>query len=102
MSYRVQVSDEARRQILEIDSWWTADRSSAPDLFWQELMRAMSLLEAMPLAGKVYRRAGSTNYRRLLRRRSQFHVFYLVDEPARVVVVVAVWNANRGHGPPLA
>jgi hypothetical protein len=55
----------------------------------------------MPRAGKVYRRATSASYRRLLLRRSRFHVYYLIDEATRLVSIVAIWSAVRGHGPVL-
>lgn len=101
MTYRVQLSSEARRQLLEIDEWWTMNRRTAPELVLKELARVTSLLAAMPTAGKVYRRATSASYRRLLLRRSRFHVYYLIDEPARIVMIVAIWSAVRGHGPAL-
>jgi plasmid stabilization system protein ParE len=37
--------------------------------------------------------------RRLLLRRTRYHI-YFVEEPHRVLVV-AVWGANRGRGPDL-
>lgn len=70
-------------------------------LVLKELARAISLLSASPMIGKAYRGASSASYRRLLLRRSHFHVYYLVDEAARVVMIVAIWNAVRGHGPEL-
>ena len=101
MNYRVQLTAEARRQLQEIDEWWTVNRPKAPALVLRELARATSLLSTMPMAGKIYRRATSANYRRLLLRRSRFHVYYLVDEAERAVRIVAIWNAVRGHGPDL-
>lgn len=49
----------------------------------------------MPFLGKVYR----GTQRRCLLRRSQFHVYYTVDEVAHVVEIDAVWSAHRGSGP---
>lgn len=102
MNYRVQLTAEARRQLQEIDEWWTVNRPKAPALVLRELARArdvVALDDAM--AGKVYRRATSASYRRLLLRRSRFHVYYMVDEGERAVRIVAIWNAVRGHGPDL-
>lgn len=101
MTYRVQLTSEARRQLLEIAEWWTVNRRKAPELVLRELARATSLLAVTPMAGKAYRGATSASYRRLLLRRSRFHVYYLIDETARVVMIVAIWNAVRGHGPAL-
>lgn len=101
MSFRVQVTAEARRQLLEIDEWWTANRPEAPDLVVREFSRALALLAMTPTAGKVYVAPTSTEFRRLLLRRSRFHVYYVVDAAARVVLIAAVWNSSRGHGPAL-
>lgn len=102
MSFRVQVTAEARRQLLEIDEWWTTNRPAATDLILHEFSRALALLAMSPTAGTLYRAHASAVFRRLLLRRSGFHVYYLVDDVARVVVIAAVWNGARGHGPPLS
>lgn len=101
MTFRVQVTDEARRQLFEIDEWWTQNRPKAPDLVHEEFARVISLLAATPSAGRVHIETESATYRRLLLRRSRFHVYYVIDESARVVVVTAIWNGARGHGPVL-
>ncbi len=101
MSFPVQVTAEARRQLLEIDEWWTANRPEAPDLILREFSRALALLAVTPTAGKVYVAQTSAEFRRLLLRRSGFHVYYVVDAAARVVLIAAIWNGARGHGPPL-
>jgi hypothetical protein len=33
--------------------------------------------------------------------RTQYHVYYVVDGPQRVVTVLAVWHTARGSGPVL-
>ena len=101
MTYRVRLTSEARRQLLEIDAWWAANRSGAPVLLATELARAVSLLSTMPGLGKAYRGATAEPYRRLLLRRSRFHLYYSIDEGARTVMISAVWSAVRGHGPSL-
>ncbi len=75
--------------------------AKAPGLVLRELARATSLLSTMPMAGTAYRRATSASYRRPLLRRSRFHVYYVIDETERVIRIVAIWNAVRGHGPDL-
>ncbi len=39
--------------------------------------------------------------RRFLLRDVRFHVYYVYDEPQRLITVRAVWNAVRGQGPRL-
>ncbi len=102
MSFRVNVTTEARRQLLEVDEWWTSHRPEARDLIVREFDGALTLLAATPTAGKLYATRRSLVFRRLLLRRSGFHVYYLVDDASRVVVIVAVWNGARGHGPRLS
>ncbi len=101
MNFRVQVTAEARRQLLEVDEWWRTNRPEAQDLVLREFSRVVALLTMTPTAGKVYAAQTSAGFRRVLLRRSGFHVYYLVDDAARVVVIAAVWNGARGHGPPL-
>ena len=68
----------------------------APDLILREFGRALALLAMTPTAGKVYAAKTSAEFRRLLLRRSGFHVYYVVDVGARVVVIAAIWNGARG------
>jgi plasmid stabilization system protein ParE len=95
---RIELSDEADAQITEIDAWWRENRLAAPDLFTDELERALADLGATPTLGTVYR-AGPATVRRLLLHRSQYHV-YFIRAPKRVSVL-AVWSCYRGRGPRL-
>jgi len=45
---RVELSDEADAQVAEIDAWWRENRLAAPDLFADELERALDDLARMP------------------------------------------------------
>ncbi len=101
MTYRVQLTSEARRQLSDIVEWWRRTGGRRRISFLRELARATSLLAVTPRAGKAYHRATSASYRRLLLRRSRFHVYYVIDEAEQLVWIVAIWNAARGHGPEL-
>jgi plasmid stabilization system protein ParE len=72
---------------------------AAPNLFLEELEAAFALIGSAPNIGHPYRRSPVGGTRRVLLMRSRYHVYYvpLHDE----VVVVAVWHATRGQGPPL-
>lgn len=94
----VEFSDEARQQVRQIDAWWRENRPAAPNLFVAELDQATDLLRNAPSIGARYE-AGSQFVRRLLLRRTRYHV-YFVEDPSRVFVV-AVWSVRRGHGPEL-
>jgi plasmid stabilization system protein ParE len=39
--------------------------------------------------------------RRMLLPRTQYCVYYFIDETARLVTVLAVWHTARGRGPKL-
>lgn len=95
---RVELSDEAYEQVREIDAWWRENRHAAPDLFANELEQALLTLEQKPMLGTRYE-AGVKEVRRLLLRRTHFHVYFIEREER--LYVVAVWSAFRGRGPTL-
>lgn len=94
---KVELSAEARAQVERIDAWWRKNRQAAPDLFTDELEQALLALAETPALGVRY--PPKPNVRRLLLKRSHYHL-YLALEPTRVYVV-ALWNAYRGRGPRL-
>ena len=95
---RVELSEEAHAQVTEIDTWWRENRDAAPDLFTTELGNALTMLERAPSLGTPYE-AGTRRVRRLLLRRTQYHV-YFVEEADRLFVI-AVWSVFRGRAPKL-
>ena len=78
-----------------------AKRPSAEDLFDRELSDTLSLIGEVPDIGHRYRRARIPGLRRMLLKRSRYHVYYVHDEKQQAVVVLAVWSAVRGRGPSL-
>jgi plasmid stabilization system protein ParE len=99
VSLNVRTTPEADQHVRAIDEWWRSHRTAAPNLFLDELEAAFALIGSAPNVGHPYRRSPVTGTRRILLVRSRYHVYYvpLDDE----VVVVAVWHASRGSGPPL-
>jgi len=94
---KVELSAEARAQVREIDAWWREHRQAAPNLFSDEVERALLALEQTPALGVRY--APNPKVRRLLLKRTGYHV-YAREEPERVYVV-AVWSVFRRRGPHL-
>lgn len=95
----VRTTPEADDQAREIDAWWRRNRPTSPELFLDELAQAFSLLSHAPSIGHLYRASPVAGTRRLLMKRTRYHVYYV---PTDVEVrVLAIWHARRGVGPPL-
>jgi plasmid stabilization system protein ParE len=95
----VRTTPEVEEQIAAADEWWRLNRLAAPDLFLEELADALDLIGQAPLIGRAYRPSPLPGTRRVLLKRSRYHVYYvpLIAE----VRVLALWHALRGSGPPL-
>jgi plasmid stabilization system protein ParE len=52
VSLPVRTTPQADAQIREIDAWWRANRTSAADLFLDELNQAFEMIAAEPLIGR--------------------------------------------------
>lgn len=94
---KVELSDEARAAAGRADAWWRENRPAAPDLFANELDQALLALDGSPGVGLRY--DPKPGVRRLLLRRTGYHLYFLAE--ADRVFVVAVWSAYRGRGPEL-
>ena len=92
---KVELSAEADAQVQQIDSWWRENRQSAPDLFTDELDRALLILEDSPTLGIPYE--STRGVRRLLLRRTHYHL-YIEREPRRVAVLPLDARASRSRG----
>jgi plasmid stabilization system protein ParE len=67
--------------------------------FSTRLAAAFALIASAPNVGHPYRRSPVGGTRRVLLARSRYHVYYAPLDDA--LVVLAVWHASRGSGPPL-
>lgn len=99
MIRRVRTTPEADAQIAAIDEWWRRHRLAAPDLFLDELQASLDLVAGAPAIGRSYPQSPVPATRRILLRRSRYHVYYVAPESE--VWILAVWHAQRGSGPPL-
>ncbi len=95
---KVELSAEAEAQANAIDAWWRENRRLAPDLFTNELERALLALGDTPTLGVTYS-TGARTVRRLLLRRTHYHLYF--EQQSERVFVVALWSAFRGRGPKL-
>jgi len=99
--FEVVVTAKARGHLNDIDGWWRANRTAAPDKVEEEFAEAIERLETAPRTGPMYRESALPEVRRILMEITRYHIYYSLDARARVVSVLAVWHSARGSGPPL-
>ncbi len=97
--HRVLVVPRARAQAARVEEWWKEHRDEK-DLFRRELRAGLTLLESAPEIGNPYVVSGAGEVRRVLLRRTRFHLYYRIESDG-VVRVLAVWHSARGAGPVL-
>jgi plasmid stabilization system protein ParE len=93
-----------RRVITEIErkeSWWARNRPAAPDLFARELRDTLEFVRTMPGGGIGWPTARRPTLRRILMVRTQNHLFFMVDDSAQAIDVLAIWGASRKRAPKL-
>ncbi len=96
---RVELSDEAKVQGREENSWWRKNRDSK-GLFAAELRAARKVLKEAP-KHRIYAYIDGEPVRRLLLEKTRCHVYYVVLEHEKVVRIVAIWGSSRERGPQL-
>ena len=101
MSFRVELSPQARAQIAAINLWWPENRPAAPTLVAAEFETAIQQLTTSPESGRLHDRRRQVPVRKLLMPRSRYHLYYEVDLAIRLVTILAVWHVSRGQGPAL-
>ena len=98
---RIRVTRRAEVQIRRASEWWVANRPSAPDLLLDELESALSLIVTQPFIGSRSTNSKLSGVRRVLLRRTRYHVYYRVLTETRTAEVLAVWHTSREKDPPL-
>jgi toxin ParE1/3/4 len=98
-SLAVALQRRAIREIEEIDAWWRHNRPASPNLFLSELESMLGAAALMPTLGAAVRGDRAPGLRRVLLRRTKYHVYYRVR--GEVLEVLAVWHAAREAGPRL-
>ena len=98
---KIEIGKRASRQVERASSRWQEFRPSAPFLFEQELEEALRLLLTTPKLGVPYPTARRPGLRRLLLRKTEYHVYYALEREETVIVIHSLWGARRGRGPTL-
>lgn len=97
---KIEFAPRALREAERCARWWRENRPAAPELFEEELRKALDQIRSFPQLGSVYEAMPGREHRRLLLPETCYHVYYRVPEPD-VVRVVAIWSSVRGRGPHL-
>ena len=96
MNRRVRFTATAREHVRREKAWWLANREY-PDVFADELERALDVISQVPGVGSPYASSPVFGVRRVYLRRTSLHVYYTFD--ATEILVRAVWGARLEHGP---
>jgi plasmid stabilization system protein ParE len=101
VSFRLRVSRRAARQVRAASTWWLENRDKAPLAFSDDLDDAFELIVDNPKLGEPIHHTTILSARRLLMRRTQFYLYYSIDEQSKSVEVLALWHTSRGTPPTL-
>lgn len=96
---RVVFARRATRDVERIDAWWRENRPAAPDLFVDEVRRAVMILALNPHLGTPAASPRTPGLRRALLERTKYHLYFRVKLDR--LEVAAVWHAARGRLPSL-
>jgi plasmid stabilization system protein ParE len=91
----VVFTDRATLQARRAVAWWRENRPVAPDLLEQEIRSVLGLVASAPTLGAVARDTRVKNVRRVLVRRTRYHVYYRVDAGGAQLEVLALWHTSR-------
>lgn len=101
MTYQVKVGPKARRHLSEVNAWWIENRPAMATRVTDEAQRLLMLLADLPNTGALYEKRKGHEVRRLRLQSTPYYLYYIVNDEHREVLVVAIWSAMRGDGPPL-
>ena len=91
VAFTARAAQQARRAL----AWWRERRPAAPDLLEQELRNVLALVASAPTLGAVARDARVKGVRRVLLRKTRYHVYYRVDAAGAQLEVLGVWHTSR-------
>jgi hypothetical protein len=97
--YKVQFTAEARKQVDAALRWWRENRPKNRGLFREELIHAVVTLRTTPRGGVRYEPENFKDVHCHLMPRSHYDVYYVVNDGAGMVTVIALWHQARGEPP---
>ena len=97
---RVRFTPEARLAVREKRAWWEQHREKAPRLFVEELATIVAKLRnGVDDERQQYAARGGRIIWRALMPKTRNHVYYRVNEAAKEVEILLVWNAVASATP---
>ncbi len=100
MTYSFRITPEAEEHLLELEEWWDQSRKAAAHLS-VELGQVLLLLTESPRLGRLYKKRGVFEARRIRIGKTPYHLYYSIEDESKEILVLALWSGIRGKGPPL-
>ena len=97
---KLNISKRARLRAEKIDERWRSE-ADYPHLFAQELYERLMQLSETPQIGSPWPTERRPNLKRLLLEKTQYHIYFEVDERKQEIRILTVWGARRGRTPKL-
>ena len=94
---KARLSGRAERELKRIDAYWRENRPEAPDLFKDELLKALRILCSAPHSGLPHGSFRSRLVRRVPLEKTHHLVYYVVE--ADSVFVLSIWGAPKQRPP---
>lgn len=94
---KVDLTDEAKAQVRERRAWWKKKRD-VKGAFNGELREARRQLQHGPKLAVDGMREG-LEVRRLNLSRIHCYIYYTIDEPKDLVLIVSFWGQEMAHQP---
>jgi plasmid stabilization system protein ParE len=101
MRFNIIFGPEAQEHLAGVIRWVQAERGGDLSLLRRELRAAAMMLAELPNTGPPYLLARQAGVRRLLLRKSCYHLYYRIDRERGEVYILALWHTARKRPPRL-
>jgi plasmid stabilization system protein ParE len=102
MTVKIVFSDEAKTALARIHDWFRENYGATPQIFVDELARAVDQLRVLPAVGPRYGETADLHIHRLLLRKTQHHIYYEYVPGDSVLTIITIWRCRRGEAPDLS
>lgn len=91
--YEIVFTPRAVAQLRSETAFWEGE--GARELFEAELADALARMATTPAIAPPYLPLAKVGVRRTLLRRTHHHVYFRLDEAAKLVIVLTIWHSTR-------